>query len=331
MIPSSKYLKNKAGNRIAGATEPQKIALVYGGITFAASLLVTGVRYALAQQIAQTGGLHGIGMRSILSTADNILPIAQTVLMLCLNLGLLAAMLRIARRQYASPKTLKAGVERFWVLLRVRILQTLIYMGAGVVSFYISTVIFMVSPFSRNFMAIAEPLVTGSSYTPQMLLDNPELLDSIVPTMVPLFVIYALLYGTLALAIFYRYRLVDYMLIDNPGIGANLAMRQSQIYMRNNKLAFFKLDLSYWWYYLLQALASSLLYTDLVLAMLGVDLPFSDGVIFFGTCVLYLLGEFAVIWFFKIKVEVTYALAYDIVVPRPKQENTAVLGNIFQM
>lgn len=331
MIPSAKYLKNKAGNRLASAQEPQKILLIYAAISLGTSLLVTAVRNGLANEISQTGGLRNLGIRSVLSTADSILPILQIALMLCLNLGFMAAMLRISRRQFASPKTLKLGAARFWVLLRTRILLYLIYTGAGFLSFYLSIALFMLSPLSNSFKELALPLVSSGEFDPQMLVDRPEILDEIMPSMLPMFLLFGVLFAAVSLFLSYRYRLVDYLLIDNPQFGASYTLRMSRIHMRGNKVTMFKLDLSYWWYYLLELLTSLILYSDLLLALLGVSLPISADVQFWVTTLAFLGANFAVLWFFQMKYEITYALAYDAIVPKAKPEDGAVLGNIFQM
>lgn len=331
MIPSAKYLKNKANNRLAAAREPQKILLIYAAISLGSSLLVTAVRFGLANEISQTGGLRNMGLRSVLSTADSVLPILQAALMLVVNLGFVAAMLRISRRQYASPKTLRAGLERFWVLLRSRVLLFFIYTGAGFISFYLSIGVFMLSPLSNKFQALALPMVSSGAFDPQLLLDQPELMDELMPSLLPMFVIFAVLLAAVSLLLSYRYRLVDYLLIDNPRFGASYALRQSQIFMRGSKKAMFKLDLSFWWFYLLQMLSSLILYADLLLALAGISLPLSPDGLFWVTTIAYLCAEFALLWFFRMKLDVTYALAYDAIVPRPKPQEGAVLGNIFQM
>lgn len=331
MIPSAKYLKNKAANRLAGAKEPQKILLIYAAIFLGSSLLVTAVRFGLANEIAQTGGLRNLGIRSVLSTADSILPMLQMALMLCLNLGFVAAMLRISRRQFASPMTLKAGVERFWVLLRTRVLMFFIYSGAGFVSFYLSIALFMLTPLSNGFKELALPLVSTGEFNPQILVDQPELLDEIMPSMIPMFILFGVLLAAVCLILSYRYRLVNYLLIDNPQFGASYTLRMSRIHMRGNKLTMFKLDLSYWWYYLLELLTTLILYSDLLLALLGISLPLSADAMFWVTVITSLGANFAVLWFFQMKVEITYALAYDAIVPRAKPSDGAVLGNIFQM
>ena len=108
-IPSAKYLKKKASNRLQSGNDPKKVVLVYAGIVALSSLVVTVVQDLLDSQISQTGGIQNIGTRSMLTTADTVLTIAQLLLVMCLTLGYTGTMLRIARGQYASPNSLKAG------------------------------------------------------------------------------------------------------------------------------------------------------------------------------------------------------------------------------
>lgn len=330
-IPTAKYLKNKAGRRLAEGKEPKKVVLVYAGISAAMALLTTAVRYALSHQISQTGGLQNMGIRSILSTADSILPILETVLMMCLGLGYLAAMLRISRRQYASPRTLKAGLERFWPLLCSKLLQGLIYAGIAFGVFYAALAVFMVSPFSNRFMNAMTPYVSEPGVTPEMLLANDALLDSLFGTLTPMLIIYAAMYLPLVIFFSYRYRMTDYIIVDKPGTGAVAAMRESRMMMRGNALRLFKVDLSFWWYYLLRALATVLLDLDIILAIFGVALRVATEVSFFGCAILYLAADFCINYFFMNTVSVTQALAYTSLVPKEEKQDGVVLGNIFQM
>ena len=92
----------------------------------------------------------------------------------------------------------------------------------------------------------------------------------------------------------------------------------------------FKLDLSFWWYFLLAGLSAAVNYGVLLLDLVGVSLPVSDNV---AAVLFFLLStalDFAVIYRFRSKLEVTYALAYNSLKP-PETTGGAVLGNIFQM
>ena len=330
-IPSAKYLKVKAANRLSSGKDPERVALVYSAVVALSALAVNVIRFFLQGQISKTGGLQNIGTRSVLSTLDSVLPLVQTLVLMCLTLGYTAAMLRLARRQFASEKTLKAGFERFWVLLRTRLLQMLLY---GVIAFglsYAAMAIFMLTPLSSGLTALLLPLVSGGNFSPEALLNDDALLFSFYDAIMPMMMIYCLLLVPMIWLVSYRFRLADYLLIDQPQLGAVNALRTSSQKMKGNVKSLFRLDLSYWWYYLLRALSASLLYIDLVLAMFGIQLPVSDWVSYFGVILLYLGSDFALNYFLMNRVESTYALFYDILNPQQPPQEGAVLGNIFQM
>ena len=332
-LPSSRQLREDAGRQLSKAREPQKIVLIYTGILLGVSAFSTVAQYLLGSGISQTGGLRNLGLRSMLSTVSNILPIAQYIILLCLGLGFAAAALRIARGQFASPMTLKAGFERFWPLAKCTLLQGLILLGIGFGSFYLAMAIYMFSPFSEGFFTIITPLLADESIlsTGIPVLDEATSL-ALMDQMWPMFIIFGILFLALAIPVTYRYRLVNYLIIDRPGIGAFAALRTSNSLMKGNKRRFFRLDLSFWWYYVLLSLASVVCYGDLVLAMLGISLPMSSTVSYFLFYALFLAADFVIYWFFLNRVEVTYALAYDALIP--KQSNPSggvVLGNIFDL
>lgn len=330
-IPSAKYLKAKAANRLDGGKEPRRVALCYASIVAVSSLVVNGVKYLLQNQIAQTGGIQNIGTRSMLSTLDTVLPLVQTLVLMCLTLGYMAAMLRISRRQFASEKTLKAGFERFWVLLRTRLLQVLIY---GAIAFglsYLALTIFVLSPLSNGLTAVLLPLANAGTFTPETLLGDDALLFAVYDAMIPMMLIYVLLLVPAVWAVSYHYRLVDYLLIEQPQLGAFGALRESKQKMKGHKKELFKVDLSYWWYYLLLGLSTSLVYLDLVLGAVGISIPLSPMAQFFAVVILCLGTDFALTYFLRNRVEVTYALFYDSLCPRQPAPEGAVLGNIFQM
>ena len=332
-LPSSRQLREDAGRQLSKAREPQKIVLIYTGILLGVSAFSTVAQYLLGSGISQTGGLRNLGLRSMLSTVSNILPIAQYIILLCLGLGFAAAALRIARGQFASPMTLKAGFERFWPLAKCTLLQGLILLAVGFGSFYLAMAIYMFSPFSEGFFTIITPLLADESIlsTGIPVLDEATSL-ALMDQMWPMFIIFGILFLALAIPVTYRYRLVNYLIIDRPGIGAFAALRTSNSLMKGNKRRFFRLDLGFWWYYVLLSLASVVCYGDLVLAMLGISLPLSPTVSYFLFYALFLAADFGIYWFSLNRVEVTYALAYDALIP--KQSNSSggvVLGNIFDL
>lgn len=321
-IPSAKYLKKKASNRLQSGNDPKKVVLVYAGIVALSSLVVTVVQDLLDSQISQTGGIQNIGTRSMLTTADTVLTIAQLLLVMCLTLGYTGSMLRIARGQYASPNSLKAGGERIWVLLRTRLLQMLIMTAAAFALCFLVINVCLLTPLSNRVIAVM------GTVSAEVLLSDDLALISLYSAMLPIMLIYLVVLVPLLWYFSCTYRMVDYLLIDRPQLGAFGVLRESRRMMQGNMKMMLRVDLSFWWYYLLQALVSVLIYLNMVLALFAIGLP--PEVLYWGTVVLYLAADFALRYFFNNKVAVTYALFYDSLCPKQEQSG-AVLGNIFQM
>lgn len=321
-IPSAKYLKKKASNRLQSGNDPKKVVLVYAGIVALSSLVVTVVQDLLDSQISQTGGIQNIGTRSMLTTADTVLTIAQLLLVMCLTLGYTGSMLRIARGQYASPNSLKAGGERIWVLLRTRLLQMLIMTAAAFALCFLVVNVCLLTPLSNRVIAVM------GTVSAEELLSNGLALIALYSAMLPIILIYLVALVPLLWYFSCTYRMVDYLLIDRPQLGAFGVLRESRRMMQGNMKMMLRVDLSFWWYYLLQALVSVLVYLNMVLAPFAIGLP--PEVLYWGTVVLYLAADFALRYFFSNKVAVTYALFYDSLCPKQEQSG-AVLGNIFQM
>ena len=321
-IPSAKYLKKKASNRLQSGNDPKKVVLVYAGIVALSSLVVTVVQDLLDSRISQTGGIQNIGTRSMLTTADTVLTIAQLLLVMCLTLGYTGSMLRIARGQYASPNSLKAGGERIWVLLRTRLLQMLIMTAAAFALCFLVINVCLLTPLSNRVIAVM------GTVSAEVLLADDLALIGFYSAMLPIILIYLVALVPLLWYFSCTYRMVDYLLIDRPQLGAFGALRESRRMMQGNMKMMLRVDLSFWWYYLLQALVSVLIYLNMVLALFAIGLP--PAVLYWGTVVLYLAADFALRYFFSNKVAVTYALFYDSLCPKQEQSG-AVLGNIFQM
>lgn len=324
-------LKQQARERIASATQEKKIILFYAGSLCAMSVIFMLADLLIARMMPQTGGLSTIGLRSFFSTLSSILPLISFLLSMCLGFGYLGGMVRISRGQYASPNVLRTGFERFWPLLRLVILKGLIFLFVSMAASYLSIFLFTLSPFSDRFLAIAEPMLTGGSLLNEGTLTMDEtMMNSLLSASTPLMIIFLAAMVLLVVPMYYRLRLTNYILYDHPEAGARFAIRESKKMMRTHRLEFFKLDLSFWWFYLALAACYLLAYGDLFLALAGISLPVSSNIV---SIVFFLLScgvELALCFRLRNQVEVTYALAYNSL--KPKDSTTgAVLGNIFQM
>lgn len=332
-IRDIRLLKQTAGQRLERAPQAGRIVLIYGGITLALSALVTIVNYILGLEISQTGGLRNIGIRSLLSSLQTFLPMAQSLLAMALQLGYCNAALRIARGQYASPNSLRMGVDRFWSMLRCNILVGFICLGGAFVCVYLAIQIFVLTPLSNAALDLVLGTVGGLDPTAAveaMMLDDAAY-NAFLYAIWPVFPIFALVCLVLLVPIIYQYRMVSYVIIDNPGYGALAVLRQSRTLMKRNRFRLFRLDLSLWWYFLLGMLASAAGYGDLLLPMVGITFPWSDTVGYFLFYGVYLGIQLAIFYFFLNRVSVTYALAYESLLPEKEETNSVVLGNIFEM
>ena len=193
--------------------------------------------------------------RSMLTTADTVLTIAQLLLVMCLTLGYTGSMLRIARGQYASPNSLKAGGERIWVLLRTRLLQMLIMTAAAFALCFLVINVCLLTPLSNRVIAVM------GTVSAEELLSNGLALIALYSAMLPIILIYLVALVPLLWYFSCTYRMVDYLLIDRPQLGAFGVLRESRRMMQGNMKMMLRVDLSFWWYYLLQALVSVLVGT----------------------------------------------------------------------
>lgn len=330
-LSNLRQIRGFAYERVQQSPAQKQVVLVYAALALGLTALVTVLNHVLGLQIDNYGGLSNLGKRNMLSSLQSMLPMLQSMLTMCLDVGYLAAMLRIARGMYTSVQTLRLGFDRFWVLLRCSIFKWLIMTGVLFACLYFGIMLYMLTPLSNAAVEIVTPLVSQASVLDASVVIDDATYAALVEAMMPAFAICGLLILALGGPVFYSYRMVNYVIIDKPAMGALMALRESKMMMRGNRLQLLKLDISLWWYYLSVAAAMAICYGDVLLPMLGVTLPVSETVAFFGFYALYLTASFGVHYFLRNRAEVCYALVYDCVKPKEKQDGGVVLGNIFQM
>lgn len=331
-IRNTRELKSFAAQRLSHASNTRQILLLYAAVTLGLSALVTVISYVLGLQIDQMSGLSNFSNRTILSTLQTMLPTAASLITICIDLGLIAAMLRTARGQYTSAQTLRLGFDRFWLLMRCTIFKNLIYFAMITGCVYLGIMIYLVTPLSGAATEMLMPVLSETSIlNPSYVLDDATYAQ-LLAAMWPAFLICGILLCVVLVPLMYSYRMVNYVVIDKPAIGALAALRESKMMMRGNRLSLLKMDLGLWWYHLAVIISTYVIcYGDILLPMVGVELPWHEDVSYFLFFALYLAAMFAIYYFLRARAEVTYALAYDAVKPEEKQDNGVVLGNIFQM
>jgi len=138
---------------------------------------------------------------------------------------------------------------------------------------------------------------------------TPELTARLTKTMLPMFILFGLLFAAASIFLFYRMRFADFFVME--GDGGVKAIVGSFRLTRGNCLQLFKLDLHFWWFYLLQGLSVAICYGDFLLAALGITLPFGPNGGFFLFYVTGILMQGILFWQCNAERLTAYCLAFD--------------------
>ena len=301
-------LKETARQRLESASfDPKKLVLVYVGASSLAMLLVTGLNFLLTELIAGTGGLGGLGTRAVLETAMEVLQTAANLILPFWTMGYLACTLKIVRGQRFDLTDLLTGFRHFGPVLRLNFLYSLQFLMLAFLCFYPSVLLYSVTPLSAPLMEMLEPLAQSGT---EIVLDDATMAAA-TEAMIPMFVIYAVAFLAVAAPRFYNYRMAFYALLDDPKAGARMALRRSTVMMRGKRLDLLKLDIGFWWFYVLDGLTLVLCYGDLILGLLDIQLPISADIAYFLFYVLYLAAQLGLYLWARNRVECTYAAGYE--------------------
>lgn len=330
-IQNRRELRREARAAVAANTgDPRLTVLIYIAVTALSGLLSSTLSVVLNQRIADTGGLQALGLQAILSTIQTTVPLLLSLALLGLDLGHQGVCLRLARRTAVQPRDLLMGFPRFGTLLWATILQGGLYLLLLFVAFEVGAVIFSMTPLAADLYDIMAELMMDTEAMYTELYTDPALLERIIKAILPAYPIGLGVFLLVAAPFFYRFRMTNFCLLDNPGMGAMASMRQSGRMTKGSRFALFKLDLGFWWFWLGQLACAAIMYGDTILASLGVVLPWSatTGYFIFYICAMTLEG---VLYYFALnRFQTTYALAYEALRPQP-QQGGVVLGNIFDL
>ena len=309
-----KNLKQEAAQRVDRLLcNPRKIVLIYAMVSFGVSLVAALMNLFLNGQIAQTGGLDGLEVKTLWETTATVSELALVFLTPIWSLGLVSVVLGFARGKEAQTKDLTAGFNRFFAGLGLHLLTILLYIFASLITIYIGTALMSFMADMNKLDRILQPFAQTIEQNPEIVSD-PAFLQTLpwgeLLACLWLPILFVVLITVVLIAFLsYRLRLAQYFLMDGLGMGAMQAVRKSFSSMKGNVLAFIRLDLSYWWYYGLMILFGTSSLLNLIPFLLGMP-QVSDlaaiGIQFLSSaalCTLY--------WWKGAQVETTFALAYE--------------------
>lgn len=298
-------LKDRA-RALANSTpySARRLALIFAGASVGLSLLAVLGDAVIEYFVPDTYGLDGIAMRSVLLMLRAFLTLIMLVVPPFWNLGYTRTALETARGGDPRPGTLLTGFRRFWPAVRLFLLQLLIVFALCTAAANIGPILYMFSPLAMvsvgkvNQLDLANP--QGIDPT------DPALMDELMQIFWPMYLIVGLVLLVLLVPVLYRLRLTSFALVDGQDkallniVESNRAMRKKCFWMA-------RLDLSFWWYFLLQGLAVALAYGDRLLG---------GGEVWYWVFYLVSLGaQLGISWAFMPRVETAYALAYEALKP----------------
>ncbi len=280
----------------SGKTLP-RLSLLSSAVLVLVPLAANALSLLLEGPISQTGGLSGMGTRNILETIRQLLILVPSLLLPFWGAGFLYGLLGTYRGERMEPKSLLEGLRRFGALLRMYLL---LLAGIYFLSMAAAT---LTAPLCAGVGRLLMPVVTA---------ETQELAEEAMAQIGYLELALAAWPMLLAIAagLFYfgyRLRFAQYLLMDDAYPRAMAALLGSFRMTRRNVSNLLKLDLSFWWYYLLEGLLALVCYGDLLWTVPGLS-ETGSYFLFYG---LYALGTMALHYALRPQVSLTYAAAYE--------------------
>ena len=235
-------LLRQAADALRSASNAKKLVLLFAAVTAGLSLAAGIVTMILDSQIAGTGGLSGLQLRSVLTTVQTMLNITVLVFLPFWNLGYTSVALKLGREEPAAEADLLNGFRRFGPALRLMLLRQVVYFAIGFAALQVASILFTMTPWAASFYQVME----GQNPMDMASMDEATL-SALSSAMIPYFIIAGVLYGLALIPVTYRLRMAELWLMSEPRCGALPALLLSNRMMKGSCLALFRLDLEFWW------------------------------------------------------------------------------------
>ena len=305
------FIIENAREKLEGK-DSRAMAVFHTGITVAAALVITILQYVLSEGIGNTSGLAGLGTRSVLETIQTVLRWANLLLVPFWGLGFVYAALQWARGSYAVRRDRLTGFRRWSPYLGLLLNRSVLTICVMILCANLSSMIYMLTPASA---AITELATAASGDMEEMAKMLEEITTGqameLLYSMIPMLLIWMAASAALLIPLMYRFRMAEYVILDEPRARGLSSMLISATLLRRRRWQLFRLDLRFWWYYGLKVLCMLICYADLLLTALGVNLPFGSDGAYLLTYGLYLVALFGVEVAFRHRVDTAYAIAYE--------------------
>lgn len=286
----------------------RRMLMVHIGIVLGASLGVN----LLLELIGLLGGSGSMEKQAAIETAQTILPMVITIAQLYWVAGLQQAAMERLIDHPVGFVDLTAGFGRWKPITTSTIFIGLQYFGRAFIATFLAELILGLTPYAKILEDAAMQMVENPELDLFAVLGERSM--EVLGVYMGLILVITV---ALVLPLYYRYRMVNYILLQQPEVGGMQAMFFSKVMTFGHRMELFKLDLSFWWYYLINALASAAVVGDLVLIACGVRLPLPALAVQWIFMLLSAILQFAAFMWGRPKMELAFAQAYrDLSVPR---------------
>lgn len=232
----------------------KKLALVFALVSWGISFLLLGIDALLALGTEKAQGLSGLGVLSLLETASSALSLVFEIFNLFWVPGILYCGLMLLREQDPWPKGLLRGFKKWKSFVKLTIL---IYILIFALTMVLAPVISILSlPFMGGFEEILANMPENEAEMVAYVEALPA--DQLMRATMPMLIMAVVAVLAITIPLFYRARLVILLLLDEEQLGVREAIRFSFKLTKGSCIQLFRLDLSFWWYYLLLALVNIL-------------------------------------------------------------------------
>lgn len=232
----------------------KKLVLVFALVSWGVSFLLLGIDALLALGTEKAQGLSGLGVLSLLETASSVLSLVFEIFNLFWVPGILYCGLMLLREQDPWPKGLLRGFKKWKSFVKLTIL---VYILIFALTMVLAPVISILSlPFMGGFEEILANMPENEADMVAYMEALPA--DQLMRATMPMLIMAVVAVLAITIPLFYRARLVFLLLLDEEQLGVREAIRFSFKLTKGSCIQLFRLDLSFWWYYLLLALVNIL-------------------------------------------------------------------------
>ena len=319
-------LKDDARKTLSSARyDPKRLITIHAGTHCLVTAAVALVVFFLNGQIAETGGLGGLGQRSLLTTIRTVLQLAQMIFLPFWSIGYVSASIDLARDHSPEPDMLLDGFRKWGVCLRLMLLHILIFGGVLFFSTQAASFLFCMTPWAAPLVEFVQKY-GAVTQIPDIEVIEETFYAVVEQIQVPLMSMASGVFLIAALPFAYRFRLSQLQLMDDPGAGALRALFGSGKLMKGSYGAMIRLDLHFWWYHLGYLLIYLLGNIGPICSLLGIRLSFVSDLFILCTTLISAAALFLLCWWNKNEVSVAYVNAYDILQEPPREEPRPIPG-----